>query len=168
MAHQCYNPRPMRHDRFVRFAAVLLLTVAAVTYLLLRFPADRNDTGTLLDFSEFYAAGQIVRHGLGGSLYDLRVQAEFQLQVAPVHAFYLRPPFEALLFVPLTYLSYRAAYTAWVLLSLGILSGAARLIQKNTNVLAAMLQYTRGIPVDFGLLLVVFLTFAPIMDCFLI
>jgi phosphatidylserine synthase len=110
----------------------------------------------------------MVRHGLGSRLYDLRVQAEFQLQVAPVHAFYLRPPFEALLFVPFTFLSYRAAYTAWLLLSLAVLAGVARLIQSNTNVMDALLQYTRGIPVDFGLLLIVFLTFEPVMDCFLI
>ena len=97
----------MRHHRFVRFAAVLLLTIAAVAYLFLRFPADRNNTGTLLDFSEFYAAGQIVRHGLGANLYDLKTQAEFQLQVALVHALYLRPPFEAFLFVPFTYFNYR-------------------------------------------------------------
>jgi hypothetical protein len=54
------------------------------------------------------------------------------------------------------------------LFSLAILAGAARLIQSNTNVLDAMMQYTRGIPVDFGLLLIVFLTFEPVMDCFLI
>jgi len=158
----------MKLERAIRFAAVLLIVCLGIGYVLFSFPSNRQDTSKLLDFSEFYAAGQMVRHGAGNSLYDLRVQAEFQLQVAPVHAFYLRPPFEALLFVPFTYLSYRAAYTAWALLSLGILSGAARLIQKNTNVLAAMLQYTRGIPVDFGLLLVVFLTFDPTMDCFLI
>jgi len=52
--------------------------------------------------------------------------------------------------------------------SLAVLAGAARLVQNNTNVLDAMLQYMRGIPVDFGLLLVVFLTFSPTMDCFLI
>jgi hypothetical protein len=31
-----------------------------------------------------------------------------------------------------------------------------------------MLQYTRGIPADFGLLLIVFMTFDPMMDCLLI
>ncbi len=158
----------MKLERAIRCAAVLLIVCLGIGYVSFSFPASRQDTSKVLDFSEFYAAGEMVRHGAGNSLYDLRVQAEFQLQVAPVHAFYLRPPFEALLFVPFTYLSYRGAYVAWVLLSLGILSAAARLIQKNTNVLAAMLQYTRGIPVDFGLLLVVFLTFGPTMNCFLI
>ena len=165
---RCYNPRLMNPERVIRCAVVLLIVSLGIAYAWFSFPANREDTSRLLDFSEFYAAGQMVRHGLGNSLYDLRVQAEFQLKVAPVHAFYLRPPFEALLFVPFTYLSYRAAYAAWLMFSLAILSGAARLIQGNTNVLDAMLQYTRGIPVDFGLLLLVFLTFSPTMDCLLI
>jgi hypothetical protein len=158
----------MNPERVIRGAVVLLIVSLGIAYAWFSFPANREDTSRLLDFSEFYAAGEMVRHGLGNSLYDLRVQAEFQLKVAPVHAFYLRPPFEALLFVPFTYLSYRAAYAAWLMFSLAILSGAARLIQGNTNVLDAMLQYTRGIPVDFGLLLLVFLTFSPTMDCLLI
>jgi phosphatidylserine synthase len=165
---RCYNPRLMNTERLIRYTATLLIVFLGIGYALFTFPANKQDTSRLLDFSEFYAAGQIVRHGLGSSLYDLIVQAEFQLQVAPVHAFYLRPPFEALLFVPFTYLSYRAAYAAWVIFSLALLSGAARLIQRNTNILDAMSQYTRGIPVDYGLLLVVFLTFAPTMNCFLI
>jgi hypothetical protein len=158
----------MNPERLIRCAVVLLIVSLGIAYAWFSFPANREDTSRLLDFSEFYAAGQMVRHGLGNSLYDMRVQAEFQLKVAPVHAFYLRPPFEALLFVPFTYLSYRAAYAAWLMFSIAILSGAARLIQGNTNVLDAMLQYTRGIPVDFGLLLLVFLTFSPTMDCLLI
>ena len=165
---RCYNPRLMNPERLIRCAVVLLIVSLGIAYAWFSFPANREDTSRLLDFSEFYAAGQMVRHGLGNSLYDMRVQAEFQLKVAPVHAFYLRPPFEALLFVPFTYLSYRAAYAAWLMFSIAILSGAARLIQGNTNVLDAMLQYTRGIPVDFGLLLLVFLTFSPTMDCLLI
>lgn len=158
----------MQHQRFVRFAAVVLLTGAAMVYLFLRFPAGRNDTRTLLDFSEFYAAGQIVRHGSGGSLYDLRTQAEFQLEVAPVHAFYLRPPFEAVLFVPFTYLSYRGAYLAWTIFCLAVLLTTVWIIQHHTSVLEAMRQYARGIPVDLGLLFVICLTFEPTMDCFLI
>ena len=165
---RCYNPRLMNPERVIRCAVVLLIVSLGIAYAWFSFPANREDTSRLLDFSEFYAAGQMVRHGLGNSLYDLRVQAEFQLKVAPVHAFYLRPPFEALLFVPFTYLSYRAAYAAWLMFSIAILSGAARLIQGNTDVLDAMFQYTRGIPVDFGLLLLVFLTFSPTMDCLLI
>lgn len=158
----------MRMDRVIRHAAVLFVVCLAMVYLWLRSPANREDTSALLDFSEFYAAGEMVRHGLGSRLYDLRLQAEFQLQVAPVHAFYLRPPFEAVLFVPFTYLSYRTAYTAWILLSLALLFGVTKITQMNTNVQDAMRRYARGIPVDLGLMFVLFLTFGPTMNCLLI
>lgn len=165
---RCYNPRAVSGDRIARFAAATLILALGLGYAVSRFPANSTDQRRLLDFSEFYAAGQMVREGQGAHLYDLREQAEFQLRVAPVHAFYLRPPFEALLFVPLTFLSYRGAYIFWVILSFITLVTAAWLISRNTNVLRALLQYTRGIPVDFGLLLVLFLTFEPTMDSFLI
>lgn len=158
----------MRHESLIRRGAVLLIVALGVGYALWSFPADPTDQSRLLDFSEFYAVGNIVRHGLGQSLYDLRLQAEFQLQVAPVHAFYLRPPFEALLFIPFSYLSYRSAYAAWVLCSLAILLFTLIVIRKNTNVMEALAQYTRGIPADTGLLLILFLSFAPVMNCFMI
>lgn len=164
----CYNPRAMRWEGAIRFAAVFLIVLLGITYAWVSFPSSKQDKSRLLDFSEFYSAGQIVRQGLGRELYDLKLQAEFQLQVAPVHAFYLRPPFEALLFVPFTYLAYREAYLVWLLLSLSLLLAAAMLIRKNTNVINALLHYAHGIPIDFGLLFVLFLTFAPVMNCLLI
>src|SRR5947207_2771253 len=124
----------MSTERFIRHAAVASIVLLAISYLWLRFPKNRDDTSNLLDFSEFYAAGEIVRHGMGANLYDLKVQAEMQLRVAPVHAFYLRPPFEALLFVPFTFLSYRVAYMAWTILTFALLFASAWLIKKNTAV----------------------------------
>jgi hypothetical protein len=109
---QVPHPRPTSTERVIRITAVSLIIFLGIGYALLTFPTNKQDTSKLVDFSEFYAAGQMVRQGLGHSLYDLMVQAEFQLQVAPAHAFYLRPPFEALLFVPFTWLSYRGAYAA--------------------------------------------------------
>ena len=152
----------------VRFVAVTLILALGLSYAILSFPSNRQDTKRLVDFSEFYAAGEMVREGEGPRLYDLKAQADFQLRVAPVHAFYLRPPFEAVLFVPFTFLSYKMAYVAWVITSFVILFGVCQSICKNTNILEALLQYTRGIPVDSGLLLVIFLLFEPTMDCFLI
>jgi hypothetical protein len=158
----------MRLEGAVRFAAVFLIVSLGVSYAWLSFPSTREDRSRLLDFSEFYAAGQIVRQGLGHELYDLKLQAEYQLQVAPVHAFYLRPPFEALLFVPLSFLAYRAAYLTWLLFSLALLIAVANLIRRDTNIMNALLQYARGIPIDFGLLFILLLTFAPVMNCLLI
>lgn len=86
------------------------------------------------DFTIFYSAAGIVRSGHGRELYDEQVQYLAQLAVAPdvksrTWALpYNHPPFEALLFVPLSYLPYGAAYLAWAALNLGMLFLALRLL----------------------------------------
>jgi hypothetical protein len=150
-------------DRILRGSAVLLVLTLLVAFVILSFPQRINN----LDFSEYYVAGQIIRQGLGRHLYDLKVQLNFQLRVAQPHVFYNHPPFEALLFVPFTLLSYRAAYTAWVLLSVGLLICAAVMIESNTSVVSALSRYAR-IQADFGLMLLLFMTFAPLTTCLLL
>ena len=157
-----------RAERFLRVSSVVVIISVFIGFVILSFPADKYRQGRVLDFSEFYAAGRMVRDGLGHRLYDLRLQAEYQWRDAAIHAFYLRPPFEALLFVPFSYLSYRAAYSVWVIISLLLLASFAILIERELHVSRALLQYTRGIPVDTGLILVLCLTFGPTMNCFLI
>jgi hypothetical protein len=79
------------------------------------------------DFTIFYSAGRMVRAGMAGSLYDERAEFQTQRQFAPDVSIrqgalpYNHPPFEALLFVPLTFLPYFAAYLAWNAVSLGLL-----------------------------------------------
>ena len=157
-----------RAEKFLRVSSVVVIISVFIGFVILSFPADKYRPGRVLDFSEFYAAGRMVRDGMGHRLYDLRLQAEYQWRDAAIHAFYLRPPFEALLFVPFSYLSYRAAYSVWVLISLLLLASFAILMERELHVSRALMQYTRGIPVDTGLILVLFLTFGPTMNCFLI
>jgi len=79
------------------------------------------------DFSAFYTAGKILRAGQGARLYDRKLQWEIQKNFAgsvrirkgPLP--YIRPPFHALLFWPLAYLSYPAASGAWISINVGIL-----------------------------------------------
>jgi hypothetical protein len=79
------------------------------------------------DFAIYYSAGTMVRQGLGHQLYDgatqFRIQREFSPQVAiRLGPFlYNHPPFEAALFVPLTYVSYAAAFALWDLANLAML-----------------------------------------------
>jgi hypothetical protein len=62
------------------------------------------------DFTSFYGAGKILRDGHGADLYDLgtqhKAQDEFSsnadIRKGPLP--YIHPPYEALLFVPLTFL----------------------------------------------------------------
>jgi len=71
------------------------------------------------DFSALYTAGLLLRQGEGRSLYDAheqwRVQQEFapnvDIREGPMP--FIRPPFEALIFVPFTYFSYPVALAIW-------------------------------------------------------
>jgi hypothetical protein len=79
------------------------------------------------DFAIYYCAGTMVRHGLGHRLYDEAAQFNVQRQFSPEVATrfgalpYNHPPFEALLFAPLTYLSYPFAFAVWDLGNLAML-----------------------------------------------
>jgi len=71
------------------------------------------------DFTVFYTAGKIVREGLGHKLYNSATQKTVQQEFAtdtdirrgPLP--YIHPPFEALVFLPLTFLPYPIAFVAW-------------------------------------------------------
>src|SRR5579863_7910588 len=79
------------------------------------------------DFTSFYTAGKIVLRGEGVRLYDRQLQWQVQQEFAssvsnrtgPLP--YIRPPFEALLFLPLASLSYPAAVEIWTLIKLILL-----------------------------------------------
>lgn len=79
------------------------------------------------DFSIFYTAGTILRQHSAARLYDVSLQFHVQQQFAS--QVYIRqgalpynhPPFEALLFAPLAWLSYPAAFAVWSILNLIIL-----------------------------------------------
>jgi hypothetical protein len=94
------------------------------------------------DFTIYYTAGTIIRQGMGHSLYDNGIQFEVQKEFAPQVAIRLgalpfnHPPFEALLFVPFTYLSYRVAYLLWLLANLAMLATLPILLRPYVQVLA--------------------------------
>jgi hypothetical protein len=93
------------------------------------------------DFTSFYGAGKTLREGRGTQLYDAgeqwRVQQEFasrvRIRYAPLP--YLRPPFEALLFVPLTLLPYSQAYLLWNAAGLCIALGIPLLLRRRIQAL---------------------------------
>lgn len=150
-------------DRAIRFLLVSTLLALLAGYAILSFPS-RKDT---LDFSQFYAAGEIVRQGRGHELYDLNTQFQLQSRLARVHTFYSHPPFEAMGFVPFTFAGYRTAYALWTLLGMGLLIASAGLIDSSAHVSATLSQYLR-FPADRGLVIVLFATFSPVTTCLLI
>jgi Glycosyltransferase family 87 len=75
------------------------------------------------DFTIFYAAARMVRAGQSSVLYNLPAESQAQEAFAPNVRIrqaalpYMHPPFEALLFVPFTFLAYVPAYLLWSLLN---------------------------------------------------
>jgi hypothetical protein len=79
------------------------------------------------DFASFYAAGKIVLRGEGARLYDRHLQWQIQQEFAASVSIrkgplpYIRPPFEALLFVPFALIGYPAAVVVWTFTKLILL-----------------------------------------------
>lgn len=102
-----------------RYIAVFLLAMAVVHGFEFWQQRTRIFAG-YGDFSALYTSGLLLRRGEGSSLYDRQKQWEVQQQFAlnvdirqgPMP--FIRPPFEALVFLPLAFFSYRAALMIWV------------------------------------------------------
>jgi Glycosyltransferase family 87 len=96
------------------------------------------------DFTIFYTAGEMLRQGMGHQLYDAKIQLEVQRNFVgqipsrngPLP--YNHPPFEALIFLPLTLLPYRLAFIAWGLLNLAALFGVALLLRQPGRMLSGV------------------------------
>src|SRR5437870_7943570 len=77
------------------------------------------------DFRQLYTAGYMVRSGHAHELYDYESQRYFQNKVlsqADMALPFIRPAYEALLFVPFSFLSYRTAYFAFLGLNVILLA----------------------------------------------
>ena len=89
------------------------------------------------DFTSFYSAGVLLREGHGDQLYNGYAQQQVQQQFAndsdirrgPLP--YIHPAYEALLFAPLTLLTYQAAFLVWEGLNLALLVAIAVLLRRS-------------------------------------
>jgi len=92
------------------------------------------------DFTIFYSAGTMVQSGMAASLYDERAEFQTQRQFAPEVSTrhgalpYNHPPFEAVLFVPLSFLAYLPAYLTWDAVNLGLLVLALLLLRRHVPI----------------------------------
>jgi hypothetical protein len=116
------------------------------------------------DFTVFYTAGMIMRHGFGPQLYDERTQQQVQEEfTGPIASRrgplpYIHPPFESVIFVPLTLLPYREAFLVWDLLNGLALFGVALILGRHLDSL-------RSVP--WWELALSLLAFFPIFLCLL-
>jgi hypothetical protein len=115
------------------------------------------------DFTIFITAAKMLRRGLGGQLYQAGAQyqvqreftTDFDIRRGPLP--YNHPPFEALVFLPLTFLPYTAAFVLWNLINLAMLFWVCLLLRRS-------LASLRKIPIADSLLAC--LAFFPIVANF--
>lgn len=111
------------------------------------------------DFISFYAAGKILQPGEADRLYDLNLQYQVQQEYAPEARIragalpYVRPPFEAWLFVPLARVSYLPAFLLWDAFTFGCIVAVAVLARSHIPGL-------HGIPV--ALIILALVSYFPI------
>ncbi len=119
-----------------RWVAVFLLGMV-IAHAIVFWQQRVRLAGGYGDFSALYTAGLMARRGLGHQLYDrsqqLRVQQEFSVQAQLQQGTrpFIRPPFEALLFVPFSYLRYSRALAAWSAVKLVLLALALWTLPRN-------------------------------------
>ncbi len=147
-------------DRVFRVVIVVAVFSLVTGFAVFAFPSTKTDQTNAIDFSTFYCAGLMVRQGFGHRLYDVADQTHCLSEVRSAGVFYVRPPFESLLFIPLSCFSYRRAYLLWTLTSVLMLVISAHLIDSLTAVSRAITQYT-NIRADIAFLLCIFVTFSP-------
>ena len=108
------------------------------------------------DFRHLYAAGYMVRTGHRGQLYDYGVEQRFQDSLVSREAIALpfnHLAYEALLFIPYSYLPYRSAYFLFLASNVALLACAIHL----------MIPWTRNLRnMFFWLPSALFFTFLPI------
>jgi hypothetical protein len=140
------------YKRWVRFAQniLLLLLLAAFVYYFARDFAQKQKG---IDFTDRYAAARMVLEGYGHQLYDFRVQQQFQIRYAGrIGEYYIHPPFETLLFLPICLFPPATAYLIWCLLNVAALAYVAILFQRH------ILKHC-----DWRLLLPLFFLFPPVL-----
>jgi hypothetical protein len=124
----------MMRDRTKRLLVIFLAGMFLIHAVVFWSMRDRLRAG-YPDFTIFYAAGKIVRQGMGSQLYDSALQLRTQLEFAPRVEIrqaalpYNHPPVEALLFVPLTWLPYFAAYLLWDVVNILVLAALPFLLR---------------------------------------
>lgn len=124
----------MKPSRIKSILVLYLLSVLGM-YFAVFWNVRKLIGAGLPDFAIYYCAGTVVRQGLGHQLYDVNAHFDVQRQFATAVPLFrgplpwTHPPFEALFFVPFSYLSYLHAYVAWNLFSLALLAASLALLR---------------------------------------
>src|SRR6202158_2761524 len=93
------------------------------------------------DFRQLYTAGYMVRTGHSRELYDYAAQKSFQdatVSREQVALPFIRPAYQALLFAPFSFISYRTAYFFFLAVNLALLSASFLMLRPRLSNLGAV------------------------------
>ena len=118
--------------------AGLLIAFNLVVFMLVQRDNANLEKG---DFKMFYSAAVALRSGHSAELYSRDFYVPFQRQLFPSLPLqdvkvYTHPPFELLVFLPLSYLSYKAACYSWLAITLLLAVACGRSLPGYAAVLA--------------------------------
>ena len=147
-----YSVLPTSNHPPYRIKAAILVGLAAMLaiHVALFFSWRAEILNGYADFTSFYTGGKCLQEGLRLQLYDLETQFRLQREFAPNVAIrhgplaFNHPAFEALIFLPLAFLSYTTAYWTWVAVNLLLLVGVSVLVGHD---LAQLRNISRALPV---------------------
>ena len=126
----------MPNLRYKRLFICLLLSISILNLTMLWHGRDYMARG-YGDFTAFYTAAKLLRGGHSGDLYDARLQWSVQREFASAVSIrngplpYIRPPFQAVMFLPLAWLNYQQAFVVWMGIKILILLSIPFLLRPN-------------------------------------
>ncbi len=116
--------------------------------------------GGRADFRHLYVAGCMVRLGEGPYLYDYASQLHWQNALSPggIPIPFNHPAYEALFFIPFSFLRYRPAYVAFLALNIALLVGSLYMLRpwmanlRNVFRLMPVMMFVSFLPVAAALM----------------
>lgn len=147
-----------------QLAAGVFLLAMTLSNLVTAFKLAPQLRNGYQNFTMFYAAARMVRSGQSGDLYDLSATSRAQQEFAPSVRIrqaalpYMHPPFEALLFLPFSFLPYWPAYLLWNCLNGMLVLASLVLLRRqfveigNLSLAFLVLAATGFLPVASGII----------------
>lgn len=129
---ECYIRPAMKKQKWLEVLLGLLPLVFGLELLTWVSVLPRMARGGA-DFRQLYVAGYMARTGAAAKLYDYDYPLQLQnTLVAPAAAGlpFIRPAYQALVFAPLSLLSYRAAYFLWMAMNAALVALSAYLLRR--------------------------------------
>lgn len=139
----------MQSLKYKRMFISLLVAIAILNMVALWYGRDYMRRG-YGDFAAFYTAAKLLQRGHASGLYDLKVQWSVQQEFASTVSIrngplpYIRPPFQAIVFLPLAYLDYQQAFLLWMGFKVLILFSIPFLLVPDAPALPRRYQWLAG------------------------